>query len=369
MGKILIFTASTGEGHNQVAKSLELELDRLGYDVIKVDFVKQTKKIVNRLIEDGYIILATKFPKLYGHLYNFTNRDKITKNIRKIIALEEYKLGKKLIKKYEPSLIIGTHPFVVPLVDTIKRRGYYNCPVISIITDFEAHQVYISKHVDAYITGSYHTNESLIRKGIDENKIHTFGIPINRIFFEQKEEIIDKYDDFKILMMGGSMGVKTMKKAFYSLLNANNMFDISVVCGNNIEIYNELQKFALEYDGSKKINIIGFSNNVSQLMEDSDVIISKPGGLTVTESIVKKLPMIIPYYIPGQEGDNKDFLAISNIAINVKNEEDLPGVIDDLIESPDKLEKMRENMELLSNNYSINKLVELIDEILGCEKH
>jgi len=369
MKKILIFTASTGEGHNQVAKSLELELDRLGYDVTKVDFVKQTRKIVNRLIEDGYLILATKFPKLYGHLYNFTNRDKITKSITRILALEEYKLGKKLIKKYEPNLIIGTHPFVVPIVDTIKRRGYYNCPVISIITDFEAHQVYISKHVDAYITGSYHTNESLISKGIDENKIHTFGIPINKIFFEQKEEIIDKNNGFKILMMGGSMGVKTMKKAFNSLLDAKNVFSISIVCGNNIEIYDELQKFAVEYDGNKNINIIGFSDNISELMEEADVIISKPGGLTVTEAIVKNLPMIIPYYIPGQEGDNKDFLAISNIAINVKNVEDLPSVIDDLIESPEKLEKMRDNMKLLSNNYSINKLIKLIDEILECENH
>jgi len=360
MKKILIFTASTGNGHNQVAKTLEFELNEQGYDVVKVDFMKEKNKMLEMFIEDGYDILATKLPRVYGQLYRVTNRSSISKALSKIVSLEEYRLGKSIVQKHNPDMIIGTHPFAVGIVSALKRKGRIQCPFISVVTDFEAHQTYISDYVDAYITGSHQTSKSLISKGIEPDKVNAYGIPISKKFFSQSPEPIERDPLFTILLMGGSMGLKPMKVALEELMNAAKPFKITIVCGNNISLLEELEGKYENYEGNKKIEILGFTENVSCLMSQSDIIISKPGGLTVSESIAKRLPLVIPFVIPGQEEENRDFLALTNAAIKVEDISGLPEIIDYLIDNPERIEGMRKAMESISEFYSLESFIGLI---------
>ena len=99
-------------------------------------------------------------------------------------------------------------------------------------------------------------------------------------------------------------------------------------------------------------------------MDASDVIISKPGGLTVTESIYKRLPILIPFVIPGQETENSKLLVSRNCALRIDKISDVNNIVNDLIDHPEKLETMKANLSLLGANYSLNKVVELSDSLI-----
>ncbi len=368
MNKILIFTVSTGAGHNQVARSLENEFMICGYDVVKLDVLKETSKFLDILISDGYRLLATNLPKMYGKLYKITDKKKLNSGFTKLFARIHRNKIHRLIQNYRPNLIIGTHPLTVSLVADLKKRGIIDVPFISVITDYQAHQTYISRYVDAYITGSYYTSQSLKERGVLEEKIYTYGIPIQREFLrkrKRKETFCRTKECLTILLMGGSMGVKSIRKTLENLVLNRHPLRIIVICGNNEILRQDLKsRYKNTSDKKKKITIYGFTKHISRLMDMSDIIITKPGGLTVSEAIAKNVPMIIPYLIPGQEEENADFLVKSNVAIRVSDIKKINEVIDYLIENPVVMKQMKSNMRKLASTYSLENIIGLADKLI-----
>lgn len=363
MKKVLILTTSTGEGHNQAANSIANTFMKYSYEVITYDFLKSNSKILTNLLVKGYEIAASFFPKTYGFLYNISN----TLFITKIISFIFYFLNKKVykfIRNSNPDVIVVTHPFAVSIATNIKNK--INIPIITIVTDFKAHGAYISDKVDAYIVGSNETKNNLIEKGILKDRIFVYGIPVKDKFFKEKINLsgIDKGDYFNVLLMGGSMGLKNISQVLKELLNNSCKLRITVVCGKNEELRNNLLKKYNNNIKNKKLHILGFSNDIDVLMDYSDLIISKPGGLTSTEAINKRLPLIIPFVIPGQETENVEVLQANGCAIYLNNLLELNLLVSDLINNPDKLKKIEENMANLSSSYSKDNIVKLADKLI-----
>lgn len=365
MRKIMIFTASTGGGHNQAASSLSEEFRGKGYEAVKVDMLKETSSVLNTLIADGYKVLANKMPKIYGGLYKLTDFERINNSVTSTVTSVVCKEINKIIQKHSPHLIIGTHPFIIDIIGKLKRKGLIDLPFISIVTDFEAHQTYVNEHVDAYITGSEYTCESLANRGLPKTILYPYGIPIRREFLETNSSVNRSKDSFQILLMGGSMGVKSMKKVLKNLLESSKDFKLVVVCGNDELLKSNVESLIASKQRNKDIIVYGFTNKIAKLMDESDIIISKPGGLTVTESIAKNIPMIIPYLIPGQEEENADFLVKSGVAVKTNYIGEIRYIIDDLIEKPEKLRLMRDRMRELSEKYSMESLVQLADKLIS----
>lgn len=363
MKKVLILTTSTGEGHNQAANSIANTFMKYSYEVITYDFLKSNSKILTNILVKGYEIAASFFPKTYGFLYNISN----TLFITKIISFIFYFLNKKVykfIRNSNPDVIVVTHPFAVSIATNIKNK--INIPIITIVTDFKAHGAYISDKVDAYIVGSNETKDNLIKKGILKDRIFVYGIPVKDKFFKEKINLsgIDKGDYFNVLLMGGSMGLKNISQVLKELLNNSCKLRITVVCGKNEELRNNLLKKYNNNIKNKKLHILGFSNDIDVLMDYSDLIISKPGGLTSTEAINKRLPLIIPFVIPGQETENVEVLQANGCAIYLNNLLELNLLVSDLINNPDKLKKIEENMANLSSSYSKDNIVKLADKLI-----
>ena len=363
MKKVLILTTSTGEGHNQAANSIANTFMKYSYEVITYDFLKSNSKILTNILVKGYEIAASFFPKTYGFLYNISN----TLFITKIISFIFYFLNKKVykfIRNSNPDVIVVTHPFAVSIATNIKNK--INIPIITIVTDFKAHGAYISDKVDAYIVGSNETKNNLIEKGILKDRIFVYGIPVKDKFFKEKINLsgIDKGDYFNVLLMGGSMGLKNISQVLKELLNNSCKLRITVVCGKNEELRNNLLKKYNNNIKNKKLHILGFSNDIDVLMDYSDLIISKPGGLTSTEAINKRLPLIIPFVIPGQETENVEVLQANGCAIYLNNLLELNLLVSDLINNPDKLKKIEENMANLSSSYSKDNIVKLADKLI-----
>jgi processive 1,2-diacylglycerol beta-glucosyltransferase len=364
MKKILILTASTGAGHNQVAKTLETALLGLGHEVQRVDFIREQSKVLELLVEEGYDVLASKFPETYGRLYKMSNREWINGRFAKMVVGAEYRRAKQLVLNYQPDLIIGTHTFAVSVFNRLKVKGHYKGPFISVVTDFEAHYAYVSEEVDLYITGSEFTNDSLTEKGIQPDRIKTLGIPVHPKFYKEVTKAKEADAPFTVLLMGGSMGLDPMKKAFENLLGMDRHLKVYVVCGTNKTLKTELEGIVQTVDTALDIDILGFTDNVHELMDLSDVIITKPGGLTVSEALIKKLPMIVPYFIPGQEAENLDFLTLVNIAVEVRDVKRISKIVAYLMDHPIRLEGMKSEIEYISRDHNLDNVISTIESYL-----
>lgn len=357
MKKILILTTSTGEGHNQAANSLKDSFVKEGSEVIIYDFFKDNSKILNRLLVDGYEFSSSHLPNLYGFFYKITNIE----SSQKFFNLLFNKLHNKVsdfILSVDPDIIITTHPFAVNLA-TFYKNSIKNIPILSIVTDFKAHYSYINKDIDAYVVGTNITTSDLFSKGISLDKIYAYGIPVKDEYYIKKSKSYKKDSYFNILLMGGSMGSSNIYKVLKELVVNKHKLNITILCGNNKPLKDSLIKSFSKPYVNKKINILGFSNEVFNLMDNSDLLISKPGGLTITEAINKNLPVVVPFYIPGQEVDNIKVLNILNSIIFIKNIHNINTTIDDYISNPKKSNSIKENLSRLSSNYSKNKILDL----------
>ncbi|GAB6169210.1 glycosyltransferase [Clostridium carnis] len=364
MKKILILSTSTGEGHNQAAKSISKSFESKGYEVIINDFLKSNSKLLTKAFIGGYSVSASMIPKTYGIAYKLTDCSLSNKVLSLVFYFTRRKIL-KLINSINPDVILLTHPFAVSILGSLKRKGL-NIPTMVIVTDFKAHSTYLDNKIDAYITASKSTKDDLIKKGIKEEIIYPLGIPVKDEFSEHRFGVACTKTDnyFNILLMSGSMGLKNISYVLNELLNNENKLRITVVCGNNMNLKESLLKKHKHVIKDKKLHILGFSKDIDTLMEYSDLIISKPGGLTVTEAIMKNLPLLIPFAIPGQETQNVDFLTSNGYAIYVDNLLEINLIINKFISDPNELIKMRKKLSQLSSTYSKEKIVDLADSFL-----
>lgn len=367
MKKLLILTASTGEGHNQAAKTIDNEFTQKGYECHRVDMFKSTHRSMDVLMADGYRILASNLPKMYGTLYRQCDTPHFNSLIaRRVLKLTEMRI-QSIIRRLNPDLIIATHPFAVPVMGNMKAKGRCNLPFIQVVTDFKAHYAYVDPHVDAYITASEYTKGGLIKRGIPEHKIFAYGIPVKPDFLDKavkpsrNPQTIER---FELLIMGGSMGLKPIKHVVRAVAENPRNIHMTVVCGNNKLLKASLERRFAEYIEAGRMDVLGFTTNIPELMSISHVIITKPGGLTSSEAINMSIPMLIPFSIPGQEQENTDFLVDSGMALAVEGAEDINHKINQLMDHPHLYDEMSRNMSRMSEGYSLEKILELGERMI-----
>lgn len=367
MKKVLILTASTGEGHNQAAKSLADKFEEYGYSPYTMDLFKETSKALNTVMSDGYKVLANNLPIIYGAMYKMFNRKSFNNRFLRYGLIMVKNRVLEEINEIQPDVIVSTHPFAVGIVSDLKARKKIDCMFMSVVTDFKAHYAYVSPYVDAYITGSEYTKDSLVEMKIPAEKIFPFGIPVKAEFQNcgiRPVASADR-DRFEVLIMGGSMGSKDIAKVVKSMTDGvDSRYHLTVVCGKNESLQSILKEKYSEAIKNNKLNILGFTKNVPQLMDSCDVIVTKPGGLTTTEALSKQIPMIIPFAIPGQEFENTEFLVSSGAAIHVKDLDELKDQLDLLLKDRDLYMTMIENMQSISKHYSVDKIVDLTSHMI-----
>ncbi|WP_353093070.1 glycosyltransferase [Tissierella praeacuta] len=364
MKKVLIFTASIGGGHNEAASCLEKEFKKHGFIVKKLDALLEINKTLDAFIIGSCKVLVNNFPKLYGSLYSISNKEKSNKLITHSFSRISREKIYDIILRENPDLIISTHAFMVGVIGSLKERGLINIPFISIVTDYEAHRTYIDKNVDAYIAGSDYTSRTLMKQGISRDKIYSYGIPIKEEFLRRFKPIHLKSTSFQILLMAGSLGLKGMKKVLRNIVQMEGDYNIVTICGKNRKLQASIEKEYMELIESNKLTVYGFTNNIPFIMENSDIIITKPGGLTISESIAKQLPIIIPYYIPGQEKENLEFLLREGLAIYVPEVDSIKGLLESIMKEPEILNIMKKNMEERYNKSCLDNIIYLSENLI-----
>lgn len=184
--KIFIFSASTGAGHNLAARSLADSLIARGYDATIHDAFKESSAVLNNIVTKGYKQLVENVPKLYEQFYYlFDKMTPMQQHIFKVMARVMDPEVVPLITKEQPALLISTHPFVTNMLGILKEHGCFDLPILSFVTDYKVHSVYIHPDINAYVVGSEYTKETVVEKGVDPDKVYPFGIPIRQEFLDE----------------------------------------------------------------------------------------------------------------------------------------------------------------------------------------
>lgn len=372
MDKILILYGSYGGGHKSAANAMKqyIETNYKEKKVEVIDCIEYISKFINKITVGAYNQMAKKAPWAWKKIYSNSEKGMLSKISNGINALMARKLY-KLIKEENPNIIISTHPFATQMCGRLKRKGKINCKISTIMTDFEIHSQWLqeTENIDEYFVAHEGMKKAMINKGISESKITATGIPMSERFLEEfdRTEILKEFnleDNKKTILFfgGGEMGLGKDKTCEILKTLINEFADIQVVAisGRNEVMKEAFNKIVLENGSSCRVKILEYTKKVPELMSISDLVITKPGGLTSTESLASELPMIIINPIPGQEEQNAEFLEKSGVGVWLKKEDNVKNVLKSVIDSELKLKEMKSNAKKLANKKSTHDICEII---------
>ena len=391
--KVLIMSASTGGGHNRAARAIKEELesrtiDNMSIECEIVDSLKLVNNTMDKVISRGYEKSALYTPKAYGSVYRFSETTIASKNEFKTNPLTSLmaRKFKHLLNESTPDLIIGTHPFPMIALSTLKKNNnihslsrsesFYKStkvdipPMISVLTDYTTHSTWIQNEIDYYIVGHEYVKELLVYEGVDSEKVKAFGIPVEKSFLSHRDretvltELGLSPEKLTVLLMGGSFGAGNIKETLEDLIAIDRDFQILVITGRNEHLKDKLSKMLDSTIHNKNICLLGYTNKMNDILASIDVLISKPGGLTTTEALLNDVPMIVPYFIPGQEEENLDFLTNCGAALRTTKKYSLPVLRKVLIDDPSRLDNLRKNIKSIRKFDSAVNISNLVVDIL-----
>lgn len=391
--KVLIMSASTGGGHNRAARAIKEELesrtiDNMSIECEIVDSLKLVNNTMDKVISRGYEKSALYTPKAYGSVYRFSETTIASKNEFKTNPLTSLmaRKFKHLLNESTPDLIIGTHPFPMIALSTLKKNNnihslsrsesFYKStkvdipPMISVLTDYTTHSTWIQNEIDYYIVGHEYVKELLVYEGVDSEKVKAFGIPVEKSFLSHRDretvltELGLSPEKLTVLLMGGSFGAGNIKETLEDLIAIDRDFQILVIAGRNEHLKDKLSKMLDSTIHNKNICLLGYTNKMNDILASIDVLISKPGGLTTTEALLNDVPMIVPYFIPGQEEENLDFLTNCGAALRTTKKYSLPVLLKVLIDDPSRLDNLRKNIKSIRKFDSAVNISNLVVDIL-----
>lgn len=372
MKKILILYGSYGGGHKSAANAIKqhIEANFKETQAEMVDCIEYISKIINKITTGAYNQMAKKAPWAWKRVYFGSEKGMLSKVSNGINALMARKLN-HLIEEVSPDIIISTHPFATQMTGRLKRKGKINIKIATILTDFEIHNQWLqeSDYIDNYFVAQAGMKEAMVEKKINADKIFVTGIPMSERFLEtfNKEEILKEFELKKnrktiLFFGGGEMGLGKDRTCKILKILAQDFKEVQIVAisGKNEEMNKEFKKIVEESKSEDRIKVLEYTKKVPELMSISNLVITKPGGLTTTESLASELPMIIINPIPGQEEQNAKFLEKKKVGVWLKKEDDIKEALNSVIASDERLEEMKSNIKGLANKSSTRDICNII---------
>lgn len=370
---VLILAVSAGGGHIKAAEALKnhILLKEKDSTIEILDTLKYLNPILDKLVIGGYIKAIQKSPSIYRKLYN-CNYDQMDNTLasvsNKINELMAYRLL-PLIKDFSPDIIVSTHPFPSEMISILKNNSKLNIPAITIITDYACHSFWVYSGMDAYIVSNEEMICEMASKNINVNTIFNYGIPVLPKFLQhyEKETIFKELDldmdKNTVLIMGGSLGIGKISEVYKTLCDLDYPTQIVIITGNNKKLYKEL--LSLSENSPKKTKIIGYTDNVNKYMKCADLLVTKPGGITVSEALACGTPMALFSPIPGQEERNCRFLVENQLAIDLESFSDYKSAFEYLFDYDNKLSTIKDNCSKFYNKTCGEDIYNLIKKIIA----
>ena len=339
--RILIATVTAGGGHLAAAAALHEAWNYLrpNDSIERLDLVKFFSPLHRKLHADGYVQLVERAPELWGMLFAKTDNPRVARRLNRIQSLFPGRSRlrfARFVGEFKPDVVLCTHYAPLDVLGAMRRKRRGPHPfVASIVTDFEAHALWMDAGVDLYCVAADETKARLVARGAAAESVVATGIPIAAKFAAKVEaravrKTLGLRDDLPtMLVLSGGFGMGPVGKILGELDKVSFEFQTLVVCGRNEELRRELAA----QDRKHPTRVLGFASNMHELMAVAELIISKPGGLTSSEALALGRPLMILDPIPGQEAANSDFLLEHGAAAKVNRVEDLPFRLERLLGS------------------------------------
>ncbi len=342
--RIILMYISEVSGHHSATLAIEeaLKILQPGIETLNINAFNYTNPISEKIVNRLYMGVIKRTPKIWDYLYDNPAVVKNVEKIKETIHKFNSPKLKTLFEKFQPHAIVCTQAFPCGMCADYKKSFNSSIPLFAVLTDYIPHSYWLYDMVDYYVTPSEEVTVRLMNKGIPLAKIISMGIPFDPHFNEplDTQKIYEKLNLDPacptLLIMGGGQGLGPIKAIVRSLENVGQDIQEIVVVGTNRRLYKAIKRKTDEY--KKKIVLFGYTNNINELMSISNIIITKPGGVTVAEVLAKKIPMIIVKPIPGQEVNNTAYLTREGAAIKVDDPERINLVVEDLLAHPEKLD-------------------------------
>lgn len=355
--KLLIITAPLGNGHNAVANAVSNCFMQMYPDSeCKIlDMFEYISPWLKKATASGYFLSMKTLSHIHGvasNVYSFQDEQEFNEYTPSRLA-DEFLASqmRRAINAYDPDCIVCTMVFAAQAVDLLKERGAVTCPCFGIITDFTVQNYWCDVENFEYIVApSEFLEPQFTRREIDFSRVLPYGIPIRDRFrhTHDKAEMRQKFglqqDIPTILIMSGGMGFGDLPEYIEAIEALPFVVQIIVVCGNNEKLYEQVCKM----DVAVPMKVFGFVENVDEIMDAADCLLSKPGGITSSESLSKGLPMLMIHPLPGVEDRNVEFLQANGAAIYVTKTFQIADAVNLLFRCPGRLERLKESIRCIA---------------------
>ena len=371
--RVLLLSASAGAGHVRAAEALELAFNESG-DAIEVrhlDVLAYTNKVFSHLYSRAYIDLVNRMPEVPGWIYD--KLDTPWKNEQRRLALDKLNTRPfvKLLREYQPDLIVCTHFLPAEIVSWLKAKERIASRQAIVVTDFDVHAMWLCHHYEQYFVAIDEARAYLEALGIPANKITVSGIPIDPVFARAKDkaEMRRKHglaaNRTTILLSAGGFGVGSVESLITALLHLQTSAQVVAVCGRNLELKERLAKLASRMASDSRVIIkpFGYTPDMDELMVASDLVLGKPGGLTTSEALSKGLVFVIVNPIPGQEERNSDHLLEAGVGIRSNNLPVLAYKLDRLLSDQKRFARMQRSARAMARPHAAKKIVEKLRDL------
>lgn len=321
MKRILIFYTSIGLGHKIIAENIGWHLQQAGYEVKLSDILEVQSGFLVDVGKWLHSFINTRLPFVWKFLYTSQGFNKLTLGLRVPLAGKNSGRAQKAIEEFNPDLVIATQTTGSAIVSYLKRQGIYKNKFAIAFSDYHLHPYWLYKEADLYLSNIPEQKTEMVQQGIPENKIVVAGITLQPHPEVDVAEVRGRLGltegDQAVLMASGSLGTGVSPE--WTLDFVQQLAKVSpkaraiIVCGKNEALRAELSELL---KGTSAL-VFGYYKPMSELYAVSEIFVTKPGGLSVAESLSWALPLLITHWLPGQEELNYTYLSEKNLIMPV----------------------------------------------------
>jgi processive 1,2-diacylglycerol beta-glucosyltransferase len=351
---ILILSASYGGGHQRVAEVIE-QVCRDTTPSARVEVIDFFEAFVNpalsHVTRSLYINSVRHAPSLWGAFYYATGNIRPDSPTQKMIN----RLGRRrlatYIRDHRPDAVVHTHPTPAGVMSDLKAASMVARPSAVVITDYAIHSQWIHPHVERYCVATEEVRAGLVDRGILPERITVTGIPIDPVFASPLDRAetarrlgLDPTRTTVLVMAGAYAMLGGVVDVHRVLMQSPRRVQAVFICGRDPGLVNRLRQRSRR---RPEVHVHGFVNNVHEWMSVADLLVTKAGGITVSEALAKELPMVVYRPIPGQEDWNTRTVAGAGAAKVARDPDDLARVLETVLADPGELDAMRRAAQAL----------------------
>ncbi len=352
MARILVLYASGGIGHRRAAQALVKAFQQRGAEEVQIeDALDHGATIYRQLYTGFYHELSEKAPALWEYAYHLTDKTEkddthFVNELR--IFLDRLAVTEldELVSAFKPDAIVCTHFLPMHVLGHYKQKDKLRVPLYGVVTDYTGNAKWVCPEIDHYYVAVPKTAQMLVERGAEESRITITGIPIDPAITEPKDSpsMRQKHQIERapvITLIGSALNVERVRHMVMNLLTCGLSGTLFVVAGRNYELQDTLTD--LQSTPTLDLRVLGFVDYLDDLITASDLIITKSGGLIVSEIMARHTPMVVIDPIPGQEHWNADYIVSVGAGVQVRVAEMVPETVQNILSDPQRLRLLRDN--------------------------